>query len=230
MNTFNDHVAAIRNVISKGAASKDLRITDRLIGHFLNIARASLIDKFKSPLNYQTLCLTIETSTMAEACPTCIDIPEACTNIGRSTIKLPNVIVENIVNPVIVRTIDGTQIGRMTATNNKHKRYSLAHTTLTLGWDIQNGDLIIFSDKPVPPLVLVDLLAANPEEITSLPECNNTTVTNCSSGTQEYPINPKALGALYDLTIKLLANAYNFGEDSRADARDLALKIINKTR
>lgn len=232
MNTFNDHVAAIRNIISKGAASKDLRITDRLIGHFLNIARSSLIDKFKSPLNYQTICFILEKSSLSFVCPSCIDLPETCNEVSRTSDPIPSVIITKDIpmESIIVRTIDGTVIGRRSATNNKYKQYSLSNTNKTAGWDIFNGHIVIFADRHIP-VILVDVLAMNPEEVSILPVCTETQVNNtCSSGNQEYPINPKAVGALYDLTIKMLSMSYNFGEDSKSDARDLAIQVLRKSK
>ncbi len=224
--TFTDHIAALRNIISKGAASKDLRITDRLIGHFLNIARASVIDKYPSQSNWQTICSPLIESSVASVCTDC-NLPEACTVLLRSTDPIPSTVTMH--KPIVVRTIDGTPLGFGNLSSIKHAQYSLTQSsTSAKGWFIHNQYLYVYSDRKIP-LVLIDGIFADPGQISNLPSCSSsagTTAVTCSNSEQLYPVDAKAIGTIYEMALKNLSNAYRFGEDTRTDARDLAVSVL----
>ena len=223
--TYTDHIAAIRNIISKGAASKDLRITDRLIGFFLNTARAALIDKYPSQSNWQTICTPLIESSIASVCTNCT-LPETCTVLLRSSEPIPSTVTMN--KPIIVRTIDGTPLGYGTLSSIKYSEFSLTQSAPSAkGWFIHNQYLYVYSDRKIP-LVLVDGIFADPNSVSSLPSCSSTTETTtlCSDSSMLYPIDAKATQAIHDLALKSISNAYRFGEDTRTDARDLALSVL----
>lgn len=43
--TLLEHVYAIRNILAHGPVSQDFRLSDRLISHYLQVARARLIEQ-----------------------------------------------------------------------------------------------------------------------------------------------------------------------------------------
>lgn len=230
--TFTDHIAAIRNLIAKGAASKDLKITDRLIGHFLNISRATVINKFPSISNWQTICMPLEESSISSVCADCT-LPTSCETLMKSTVPVPNT-VTNITNPVVVRTIDGASLGKGSIQNQKHSAYSLTQRENTKGWFIYNQYLYVFSEKNIP-LVLVDGIFSSPEEVAILTPCtetstDNNTTTPCNDSSTIYPVDAKAIAAIYESTLKFLSQAYRFGDDTTTDARDLAKQILSNKR
>lgn len=228
--TYNDHVAAIRNIISKGAASKDLRISDRLIGHFLNVSRASLIDKFPSDINWQTICMQMTPTTMSSVCPDC-ELPEGCDTVLKSVDALPALIGQNAMKCLTVRLINGTILGKKNLTNNKYGEHSLAmKSTQKQGWFIYNQHLYVISDHNIP-LVYADGLFANPSEINEYSPCTDTNpVSTCSESSMVYPVDVKSITTLYDLTLRMLSQAYRFGEDSATDARDLAVQVLRDSK
>jgi len=226
--TYTDHVAAIRNLISKGAASKDLRITDRLIGHFLNIARASVINKFPSSSNWQTICVALETGALSDICTDCV-LPETCTSLMRSIASIPNT-VTSTKEPITVRTIDGNTISKGSLQNQKHKEYSLTQQNNKISWFIYNQSLYLISDRTIP-MVFVDGIFSTPEDISNLTNCEDTTTSgNCFDGSMLYPIDAKAVNAVYELTMRMLSQAYRFGEDRSTDARDLAIDVLKNNK
>lgn len=226
--TYTDHVAAIRNLISKGAASKDLRITDRLIGHFLNIARASVINKYPSTSNWQTICVDLEEGTLSDICTDCV-LPETCTSLMRSIATIPNT-VTNTKEPVVVRTIDGNIISKGSLQNQKHKKYSLTQQSNNISWFIYNQSLYVISDRLIPT-IFVDGIFASPDEISNLTNCTDSSTSgNCFDGSMLYPIDAKAVNAVYELTMRMLSQAYRFGEDRSTDARDLAIDVLRNNK
>lgn len=68
------HVYAVKDILSRGVASKDFRLSDRLISHFLQVARAKLIEQkidkyhFVSEQSYQNWCVTLELSDFHNCC------------------------------------------------------------------------------------------------------------------------------------------------------------------
>lgn len=228
--TFTDHVAAIRNIISKGAASKDLRISDRLIGHFLNVSRASLIDKFPSDINWQTICMPMTATTMSSVCPDC-ELPEGCDTVLKSVDSLPALIGKDAMKCLTVRLIDGTILGKKSLTNNKYSKHSLViKSNQKQGWFIYNQHLYVISDHNIP-LVYVDGLFADPSQINEYTPCTEGTPTStCSDSSMVYPVDVKAVSTIYDFTLRMLSQAYRFGEDSHADARDLAIQVLRDSK
>jgi hypothetical protein len=229
--TFTDHVAAIRNIISKGAASKDLRISDRLIGHFLNVSRASLIDKFPSDINWQTICMELTATTMSSVCPDC-ELPEGCSTVLKSVDSLPALIGKDAMKALTIRLIDGTILGKKNLTNNKYGKHSLViKSNQKQGWFIYNQHLYVLSDHNIP-LVYVDGLFADPSQINEYTPCANGAInpSTCSESSMVYPVDVKAVSTIYDFTLRMLSQAYRFGEDSATDARDLAIQVLRDSK
>lgn len=229
--TFNEHIAAIRNIISKGAASKDLRISDRLIGHFLNISRATLIDKFPSDINWQTICMKLSSTTMSDICPDCV-LPEGCNTVLKSIDPIPALIGKDNMKSLTVRLIDGTILGKKNLTNNKYSGYSLAVNSFEKqGWFIYNQYLYVISSENIP-VVFVDGLFADPSKINEYTPCKESNSSNsiCSESSLIYPVDVKSISSIYELTLRLLSQAYRFGEDTTNDARDLAIQVLKNSK
>lgn len=87
-----EHIYAIKNVLAHGAASDDFNLSDRLIAHYLQVARARLIEQkidkyyYISEQSYQDLCLDLALSSFHDCC----DIPELeeC-KIMKSVMEVP---------------------------------------------------------------------------------------------------------------------------------------------
>lgn len=70
------HIYAIKNLLAHGPASDDFTLSDRLISHYLQVARARLIEQkidryyYISEQSYQDLCVDLALSTFHECCGT----------------------------------------------------------------------------------------------------------------------------------------------------------------
>lgn len=89
--TLLDHVYATKNLFSRGVASDDFPLSNRLIAHFLQIGRALLIEQktdkyhFISEQSYQSLCVNLELSQFHNCCN---DVELEC-RVLKSTIAIP---------------------------------------------------------------------------------------------------------------------------------------------
>jgi hypothetical protein len=89
--TLNEHVYAIRNLMSKGVSTNDAHFSLRLIAHFLNAARAILTERkadkyvYISEQTFQSLCLDLELSSFHNCCT----LPAQKCKVLRSKIKIP---------------------------------------------------------------------------------------------------------------------------------------------
>lgn len=85
------HVYAIKNLLSHGPASDDFRLSDRLIAHFLQVARAKLIEQkidkyyYISEQSYQDWCADLELSNFHNCCTG----PDVDCQILRSVLEVP---------------------------------------------------------------------------------------------------------------------------------------------
>ena len=233
--TFNEHVSAIEIIISSGVASKDLRLSRRVIGHFLNVARSTLIKNSDTTYSRQGICIPMESTNFSDICRDC-ELPESCSAILKSTEPIPG-LLSTITQSPIVRTIDGSPMGQTTLTNLRNTKYSLTQQS-TKGWFIFNGHLYIALSKDSTdirfiPLVILDAVFKSPEKISSLSICGGTdsnSICRENNTTEDYPFPMELEGHLYTEAIRLLSNAYRFGNDSSNDARELAKSILQEGR
>lgn len=146
MATKLEHVYAIRNIIDRGPASDDTRLSNRLIEHYLKSARALLIKRKLdkqydiSVLNYQTLCVPLELKTYYDCSCVDMDLFPDC-KLLRSTCKIPKDIVGRWSTSLQVKTITGSVLSHTPITRNDLAKYSLANKTPKTGWFIENGYL-----------------------------------------------------------------------------------------
>lgn len=91
-----EHIYAIKNILSRGAASDDFRISNAEIYHHLKVARALLLkrklDKHHNitDLNFITICVPLEEATYHDC--SCIDADFDC-KVLKSRCALPTDLV-----------------------------------------------------------------------------------------------------------------------------------------
>lgn len=220
-----EHIYAVKNILSRGPASDDDRLSERLIGHMLNTSRAILLkrkmDKERSvnETNYQVICLPLTLSNFAD-CPNC-NLPNLTNcQIMKSTMAIPRPITTRWGMSIRVRKIDGTIISPLNMTNKKYSQYSLASNT-SIGWLLQGSTLFVIGPTHIP-LVLLEVVLENPEDISSLDPCANVNslTTPCFMLDEDFPIDPDLVMPMYQLTIQLLGYANSMIEDKVNDSSD----------
>ena len=217
MASINEHMYSIRGIISRGVSSDDSRITNSLIEHSLNMARATLLkqrmDKFDdiSESNYQPICITLQDSNPTE-CSLPFTLPNECM-VKKSTAKIPLRITARWGSPSRVRFLDGRRIGNLTQAQAFDAQYSLSRPDLKASYFFQEQYLYILGDKNLKKVRLWDLFE-DPKDADD--------ISSCPVDTEAWPIDSDLVIPLYQLTLQLMGIAYNFPEDAMNDARDVA--------
>lgn len=91
MASLLEHVYAVKGILSHGPSSDDFSFSDRLIAHFLQVARARLVEQkidkyhFISEQTYQDWCVDLELSNFHNCCTG----PNLDCKVLRSTIEVP---------------------------------------------------------------------------------------------------------------------------------------------
>ena len=120
-----------------------------------------------------------------------------------------------------IRKIDGTLLPYYNMTNKKFSKFSLtANNTKTIGWFMQGSRLFVVGSTKLP-LVIIEAVFENPEDIENFAACpdNPITITSpCSFLDEEFPIDPDLVFPMYELTIKLLGYTNYFVEDKVNDS------------
>ena len=213
--TTLEHIYAIKNIINRGIASDDSRISNRLILHFMNISRGMLLeqklDKYISMQDFQSLCIDLAGGSYHNCCD--IKIPTDCT-ILKSTIKLPQLLSARWGSFIKVTTLDGTILGETNITQSKNAKYSLTNNSPKTGWFIHDDYLYVINNTKLKKL-LINGLWSNPESIAKYNCPDN---QPCFSDLTEYPISPDLIPAMYQMVLKFISTSYSFPEDNVSDA------------
>lgn len=216
--TVREHVYAIKNLFNNGTASDDARLTNRLILHFLNIARLRLIkDKldqtyYVSEQSYQDLCLDLEPSSFHACCSIDYDY---CP-ILRSTVTLPKFLDSKWGNQLKALDLSGRLIPNITLTQVRYQQYGLVPQQV--GYFIHNNYLYVVNTTSLVK-VIINGLFDNPEEI-HLINCPNTEETPCDYLTEEFPIESDLIERMYRLVIELLTVFFSTAQDLTNNAID----------
>ena len=219
--TLRTHVYAVRNLMSKGAASDDTSFSLRLIAHFLRITRGMLIEQKAnkyhsiSEQSYQSLCLNLEESNYHNCC----EGPDTKCKLLRSTIKLPRFLTTRWGDLTKVMTLDGKVLSKTSMSTNKFSRYSLTNSDPKPGWFIHDNYLYIINNKHLQK-VLLNSLFDNPEEIDSI-NCSSAETPCVEFLETEFPVDSELIPPMYELTMKFLVNSLALPpKDNENDAKD----------
>ena len=125
--TLLEHVYALKNILAKGPISNSMGLSSRLIAHFLQVARARIIEQkidkyhFISEQSYQDWCVRFELSNFHSCC----EGPNLDCKVLRSTEPIPKFLNSRWGNYVKVMDMSGRVIPRLTMTQNRFSTYAL---------------------------------------------------------------------------------------------------------
>lgn len=218
-----EHVYAIKNVLSRGPISDDFRLSDRLIAHYLQVARARLIEQkidkyyYISEQSYQDLCINLELSSFHDCC----NMPEFedC-KIMKSITEIPKFLNSRWGNHLKVMDMVGNVLPEISLTQSKYSKYALVPQTI--GWFLHNNHIYLVNTK-VLSNVLLNALFASPEDINNL-NCPGDG-TNCPDFmSEEFPIDSDLIDPMYRVALELMSAAYNFSIDTENNTKDVDFK------
>lgn len=219
--TLLHHIYAIKNLLARGNASDDFSFSERLIAHFLEVARGKLIldkinkYKFVSDQSYQDLCVALQESVYHDCCDV-IDFGDC--KLLKSIDPLPKFLNSAWGNFLKVTDLSGNVISELTLTQNTYSKYAIIKPKT--GWFLHNNHLYVLNNTGLRK-VLLNALFSNPQEIYD---------TNCTTGTgkcveylaQEFPVDADLMQAMYELTLKLLLGT-KLPNDLENNARDIQI-------
>lgn len=129
--TLLEHTYAIRNLLTKGPASKDTRISLELIAHFLKVSRALLTEQkadkynFISEQSFQSLCVPLVKGSLHNCC----DYPASKCLLLKSSSPIPKTLSTRWGDLSKVTTLSGEVLSKTSVTANKLAKYSLTNKT-----------------------------------------------------------------------------------------------------
>ena len=219
--TLREHVYAVKGILAHGVSSNDFSFSNSFIAHFLQIARARLLeqkaDKYHhiSEQSFQSLCLHLEKGSYHNCCNT----PDAGCVLLKSTIRLPKTLDTRFGNFVKVMYLDGKVIPHIQMTQNELSKYSIVKANPT-GWFIHDQKIYIINNTHLEK-VYANALFDNPSEIENL-NCNtDSSGTTCPAfQEEEFPIDADLTDPLYRMTIDLISISKNQAKDNAVDMQD----------
>lgn len=222
--TLMHHISAVRAIISNGPASDDVSYSDRLIAHFLQIARAKLLeqkaDKYRyiSDQSFQSVCLDLELGTFHNCC----DVEEIECHILKTTTKIPKLLNSRWGAFVKVMDLSGEIISEFNLTSKKYSQYAIA--PVKIGWFMHDGYLYLVNNKKLEKVLLNGLFAST-EDIAAI-NCPTPNSANCLDyGQQEFPIDPDLVDPMYKVTLEYLLQSERIPNDSENNSK--STEIVN---
>lgn len=215
-----EHVYAIKNVLNNGPASISTSFTDRLISHYLQVARAVLLERkidkyyYISEQSYQSLCVDLELSSFHNCC----DTPDLDCKVLKSVDPIPKFLNSRWGNYLKTMDLTGTVIPEFNLTQSRHSKYSIIKPTT--GWFLHDNHLYVINNTALAK-VLLNALFDNPEEIYEY-NCASTGDNNCPEYLdQVFPIDSDLIDAMYKMTIDMLLRMYSVPNDLENNAKNV---------
>jgi hypothetical protein len=212
-----EHIYTIKNLLSNGPSSQDIRVSDRFILHLLNTTRALLLtqqlQRFNTltDQNYATICLELEPAT-TDIC--CNDITDNCILL-KSKKKLPKRITTSWGDTLRVTDAEGVEIPNLSIRRFKYNKFASAPSEY--GWYEQNGYLYLLNNTFLESVVVSGLWYDITEIVSPCGEQEN-----CPNEFEyEYPLDPRFLEALYKMTIQTILMTKQIPQDEENDRRSV---------
>lgn len=216
--TLIQHISAVRAIISNGLGSKDIAFSDRLIAHFLEVTRATLLerkaDKYRhiADQSFQTVCLPLELGSFHNCCT----VPDLECHILKSTIKIPKLLTARWGNFIQVMDYSGVVLSEYTLTNNKYAAHGIMKPSI--GWFIHDGYLYVILNKKLKSVLLSGLFSS-PTEIDNI-NCATGEATNCLDyGEAQFPIDEDLIEPMYKATLEFLIRGEQMVNDKENNAK-----------
>lgn len=209
MALLSEHIAHIKTVLSRGAASDNTRFSDRQIYFMLKYLRAKLLkqkfDKYHyvSPFNYQTItCIPLSLVSANEGCE-CYD--DGC-QVLKSQYEIPRVIVNRNQMMLEVFTQSGELISLLRESEAKRAKYS---KTKNKGYtyEIINNYLYVRGDHRLKVIKIVGIFE-DPMEVNIPGACGEGVVQCFDPYSDDFPLDLELTDAInklaYEELIKLM--------------------------
>jgi hypothetical protein len=215
-----EHVYALKNIFSRGVSSDDFRLSNRLIAHFLQVARARLIEQkidkyhFISEQSYQDWCVELEVSSFHSCC----DVPALECQVLRSTIAVPKFLNSRWGNHLKVTDLVGNVIPEINLTQRKYSKYAIVPQKT--GWFMHNNHVYIINNSVIQKIIL-NALFNDPEQVYDFNCSNNGEGTCADFMDTEFPVDSDLIDSLYKTALDLLAYSYKFNLDTENNAKDV---------
>lgn len=216
--TLLQHVYALKNLLAHGAPSDDFSYSDRLIAHFLEVARARLIEEKIDKYHYiseqtlQSLCLTLAKSQFHNCC----DGPQSDCLVLKSTTQVPKFLNSRWGSFMKVMDLEGRVIPDFNLTQNRFSEFALIQPET--GWFMHDNYLYIVNNSFLEK-VLLNALFDSPAEISDL-NCP-TSGDNCPDYLDtEFPIDPDLVDPMYRLAMTFLIESIKLPKDEEQNASD----------
>lgn len=218
--TLLHHVYAVKNLLSRGAASDDFSYSSRLIAHFLQVTRGRLLEakadkyNFISEQSYQSLCADLELSSFHNCCQG----PLLECKVMKSVNPIPKFLNSRWGNFLKVMDLAGTTIPEFNLTQNRYSKYAL--TNPGTGWFMHDNHIYIINNNFLEK-VLLNALFDDPKAVSEL---------NCPDGPdglcvdfmdQEFPIDTDLVDPMYKMTMEYLTNSMRLPGDLENNAKDV---------
>ena len=198
-----EHVYAIKTLINRGEASDDAPFSNSLIAHYLQIVRATLIERkidkyhFISEQSYQDWCAPLAEGDYHNCCG--ITFPKC--GILKSISPIPSFLNSRWGNYLKITDLQGNVIPQLDVTQLKYSKYG--HVKVSTSYFIHNNHVFILSNTHLK-MVLVNALFQSPEEVSSA-NCA-TSSENCVDYLEsEFPIDADLVSTLYSMTLQMLS-------------------------
>lgn len=227
--TLREHTFAIRNLLSHGPSSDDFSYSNRLIAHFLQVARARLLEQkadkyhYISEQSYQDLCIELELTTFHKCCE---EVELACgldteSTILRSVDTVPKFLNSRWGNFLKVLDRAGRVIPEYDLTQSRYSHYALSAPVT--GWFLHNNHLFIVNNKVLRKVIL-SALFDDPNMVHQI-NCP-TSGTDCTDfQSEEFPIDSDLIDPMYRLTLEFLTNSAQRPIDFEANSKDISVNL-----
>lgn len=226
--TRTEHIYAVQNVINRGPQTDDNRFSNRLIGHFMDVARGILIkrkqdkDQILAEDNFQAICMPLELTTFHD----CSCVPNQNCLILKSKYQLPKQITSKSGSTLMVRLFDSTPIGMTSVSAQSRAEYSRipqsSNPLENLRFFIFNRYLYILGSTKLKG-VLVFGLFEQPNNVADYNICDEQGEESSdpcySIEADNYPIDIDLVMPMYDMVKQMIADSNKFPEDNENNAR-----------
>lgn len=212
-----EHIYAIKNLMSHGMISDDFSYSNSLILHFLEVARAKLIEEkankyfFISEQSFQSLCIDMEKGSFHNCCS---GPEENC--LLKSKEELPKTISVRFGTFIKVMDLYGNVISQGSPTLNKYFKFSITGKKAPM-WFIHDNRLYILNNNSLDK-VLINGIFSTPSQPIETACTNGETALCVNYLDSEFPIDADLIDPMYKLTLTYLSLQNN--KDEKNDSTD----------
>lgn len=233
MATIGELVLRVQYLYSRGAASDDSRLSNRLIYSKMKSARAFILDRHIRQMNVKNLYEYLDCVSLIEVSKyecECLDL-YACEQLWRSEYKLPKLFQFSYGHELNVFNI---KIGTKKYTEIPYNRIRHSHAgkyPTAVSYFFVKNNYLYFLDEDMPEVVTAQGVFEDEEEVLKFNGiCNQSSQKQCESILeQEFKIETKFIEPMLELVIKELVLLFSqMPEDKTNETAET--KAISQTK